>query len=260
MQAMPAEHVCHSGRAKDALHKRMREEGIQVSKPRVLFWDIETAGVNALKSDLGFCLMVGYKWAGSKKVKVLTIKKRDLRTFNDGPLLRAFSKVYKEADLTVAHFGSVFDRRFFQGRLLINKLPPIPPTKMRDTCMIARSVANYSSNRLVALGNTLTLNNRKMEKGTGWPTWWFRAMQGDMKAVRDMALYCRDDVLALEELYYRLLPFDNAHPRMYVDREQCRKCGSRSIQYHGHAFEKQNRYKRFQCNDCGDWGRDRRAA
>src|SRR6187551_3091357 len=126
------------------MHSESQEqEGrIEMTKPKILFWDIETAGVNALKSDLGFVLMVGYKWNYEKHCHVLTIEHRHLRHFNDGPILKAFSKIYNQADLTVAHFGSVFDRRYIQGRLMVNRLPAIPFTKMRDTCMIARSVAN----------------------------------------------------------------------------------------------------------------------
>lgn len=228
-----------------------------MAKPKILFFDIESGGVNALKSDLGFCLMVGYKWNYQKIAHVLTIAHKDLRHFNDGPLLAKFSAIYNKADLTVAHFGSVFDRRFIQGRLLINKLPAIPFTKMRDTCMIARSVANYSSNRLKNLGVTLDLTNKKIEKGEGWPQWWFKAMQGDMRAVQAMADYCKGDVLALEELYYRLLPFDNAHPRIYFDG--CSHCGGSHIQHRGVAFIGINRYPRFQCMDCGRWGRGRKA-
>ena len=229
-----------------------------MSNPKILFFDIESGGVNALKSDLGFVLMVGYKWSTQKNVHVLTIKHKDLRHFNDKPILTEFSKIYTQADMTVAHFGSVFDRRFIQGRLLIHQLPAIPFTKMRDTCMISRSVANYSSNRLKNLGDTLKLKHRKMEKGDGWPTWWFRAMQGDMKAIRDMALYCKDDVLALEELYYRLRPFDNPHPNLYPGRQICGSCGS-PVQYHGVAFVGVLKYRRYQCNGCGKWGRDRTA-
>ena len=234
-----------------------------MDKPKILFFDIESGGVNALKSDLGFCLMVGYKWNYEKHARILTIEHRHLRHFNDGPLLKAFSRIYNEADLTVAHFGSVFDRRFIQGRLLINKLPAIPFTRMRDTCMIARSVANYSSNRLKNLGDTLGLSNKKMEKGDGWPGWWFRAMQGDMKAIRSMAVYCKKDVLATEELYYRLLPFDNAHPRVYFGEDEtgnavCGHCGGK-VQHRGIAYVGVQRYRRYKCTSCGKWGRGRKA-
>jgi uncharacterized protein YprB with RNaseH-like and TPR domain len=242
-----------------------------ITTPKILFFDIESGGVNALKSDLGFCLMVGYKWNYEKSAHVLTIEHRHLRHFNDGPLLKEFSAIYNQADLTVAHFGSVFDRRFIQGRLMIHNLPPIPFTRMRDTCMIARSVANYSSNRLKNLGTTLSLKNQKEEKGSGWPAWWFKAMQGDMGAIRKMAHYCKADVLATEELYYRLLPFDNAHPRIYfrepLQGERCPKCGGQ-VQYRGTRIANNMRYRRFQCINsnfkkfgklCGAWGHERKA-
>ena len=220
--------------------------------PKILFFDIESAGVNALKSDLGFVIMVGYKWAHEPDVKIDVIHRRDLRKFDDRELLTRFSKRFEKADICVAHFGSVFDRRFIQGRLLINKLPPIPPTRMRDTCMIARSAANFSSNRLKHLAKILDLKNQKLDNN--WPIAWFKVMQGDMDHLRALADYCKGDVLALEDLYNRLLPFDNAHPRIYADRSVCGKCGSR-VQYRGIAYVNNNQYRRYQCIK-GHWGRE----
>lgn len=226
-----------------------------MSKPRILFFDIETAGVNALKSDLGFVLMVGYKWAHQKNAKIIKIKKKHLRHFDDQEVLTKFSKVYEKADIVVAHFGSVFDRRFIQGRLLIHSLPPLPQTVMRDTCMITRSVANFSSNRLGKLGITLDLPDKKHEKGEGWPKWWFGAMQGNMQAVRDMAVYCIGDVLSLEKLYYRIRPFDNAHPRLDRRPNRCGACGGRT-ERRGYRYVKTRRYIRYQCltPSCQKWG------
>ena len=227
-----------------------------MNKPRILFWDLETAGVNALRSDLGFVIVFGYKWSDEKRARSITIDQSSLRKFSDHKLLQETSKLLNEADLTVAHFGSVFDRRFFQGRLLINKLPPIPPTKMRDTCFISRSVANYSSNRLKHLAKILDLRHQKLENN--WPTAWFKVMQGDMKALAGLAHYCEGDVLALEELYHRLLPFDNAHPRIHMDIETCGHCGG-EVQKRGFSYVNNNRYQRVQCVKCGKWSRGRNA-
>jgi uncharacterized protein YprB with RNaseH-like and TPR domain len=225
---------------------------------KILTFDIETAGVNALRSDLGFVLMFGYKWAHESEARIITIKRRELRQFNDKPLLEKASKLLEEADLTVAHYGSVFDRRFIQGRLLINNLPAIPNTKMRDTCMIARSVANFSSNRLKNLGKTLKLKHQKMDNN--WPRAWFRAMQGDMKAIKALAEYCKGDVLATEELYFRLRPFDNPHPRIvWDDRASCPVDGE-AVEYRGFAFVGVNKYRRYVCTKCGKWSRESRAA
>ena len=229
----------------------------QQATPKILFYDIESAGVNALKSDLGFVIVFGYKWAHEKQAKAITISRKALRHFDDRQLLQRASMILSRADIVVAHYGSVFDRRFIQGRLLINKLPPIPMTKMRDTCMIARSVANFSSNRLKYLAKVLDLRHQKLDNG--WPMAWFKVMQGGMAALRRMAIYCRGDVRALEDLYYRLRPFDNAHTRLFFTSDTCSVCGS-GVEYRGYTFVNNKHYRRFVCKQCHKWGRSSHAS
>ncbi len=224
-----------------------------MSESKILCFDIESAGVNALKADLGFVILFGYKWLHEKQAHVLMIDKESLRQFDDKKLLQQASKLLEEADLLVAHFGSVFDRRFIQGRLLIHGLPPIPPTKMRDTCMIARSVANYSSNRLKHLAKILRLRHRKLENG--WPEAWFQVMQGNMKALKGLAAYCVGDVQTLEDLYLRLRPYDNPHPRMRENPSVCAVCGG-AQQRRGYRWAQQYRYQRYQCTKCKRWSHD----
>lgn len=228
-----------------------------MTAPKILFFDIESAGVNALKSDLGFVIIFGYKWAHEKKAKAIRIAKKDLKKFDDRPLLIKASKIFEQADLVVAHFGSVFDRRFIQGRLLINGLPPIPNTKMRDTCMISRSVANFSSNRLKHLCKILNLTHQKLENN--WPSAWLKVMQGNARVLSVLTEYCKGDCLALEELYFYLQPFDNPHPRMIMDRSKCGVCGN-DIEYRGYSYKGQHRYRRYQCKSCRKWGMETRRA
>ena len=224
--------------------------------PKILFFDIESAGVNALKSDLGFVIIFGYKWAHERTAHTITLTRRELERFDDRRLLKEASALMEEADLLVGHFASVFDRRFIQGRLLINRLPAVPFTKLRDTCMLARSAANFSSNRLKHLAKILDMRHQKLEND--WPTAWFEVMKGNMRVLGELATYCRGDVLALEELYERLKPFDNAHPRIFEDRTKCRICGA-AVQYRGTCFVGEHRYRRFQCTGCGKWDRERKA-
>jgi hypothetical protein len=219
---------------------------------KILSFDIESAGVNALKSDLGFVICFGFKWLHQSRAHCLTIDKKSLRHFDDRKLLIEASKLIAEADIIVGHFASVFDRRFIQGRLLINGLDPIPPVKMRDTCMLARSIANYSSNRLKHLCKILGLKNQKLDNG--WPMSWFKVMQGDFKALKGMAEYCKGDVLAVEELYLRLRPFDNPHPRIVADRSKCGICGG-DVEYRGFAYNGESKYRRYVCKVCHKWGK-----
>jgi uncharacterized protein YprB with RNaseH-like and TPR domain len=227
-------------------------------KPRILFFDLETDGVNALKADLGFVVCFGYKWAGERTTYCLTIDQESLARNDDSKLLIEASAIFEQADIVVAHFGSVFDRRFLRGRLLVHHLPPIPTTKMRDTCMIARSVANFSSNRLGHLAEILGLKQKKYQKkgGSEWPGWWYRVMRGDMEALAAMAEYCKQDVRTLEAVYNALLPFDNAHPRLSFDRAKCSICGG-DVEYKGYSYVGEFRYRRFRCLKCTRWGRER---
>jgi uncharacterized protein YprB with RNaseH-like and TPR domain len=232
-------------------------------EPKILFFDLETAGVNALRSDLGFVVCFGYKWAHEDKVHCLTIDLgRTKDKFSDRELLKQASAIFEQADLVVAHFGSVFDRRFLQGRLLINELPPIPQTKMRDTCFMARSIANFSSNRLKHLANILDLKNKKQDKDRDddapWPGAWFKVLAGDQKALQGMAKYCKQDVLVLEELYDRLKTFDNNHPRLHDDRSRCGLCGG-PVEYRGYSYQLTNKYRRYVCKACKKWGRETNA-
>ena len=227
--------------------------------PKILSFDIESAGVNALKADLGFVILFGYKWAHEEEAHVITIDRQSLRRFDDKALLRQASAIMAQADLVVGHFASLFDRRFIQGRLLINGLPPIPPTKIRDTCLIARSLATFSSNRLKHLAKILRLSHQKLDNN--WPTAWFKVMQGSVRHLNALAKYCKGDVEAVEELYFKLRPFDQPHPRLYPSEKgttRCAACGGK-VAWRGTVPLGENVYRRYQCLTCWRWGRERKA-
>ena len=175
---------------------------------KTLIYDIETAGVNALKADLGFVIVFGYKWLGEKSAHVLTINQKDLQKFDDRELLVRVSKLLQQADVVVTHYGSNFDKKFLQGRLMINDLPGFPHPPVRDTCLGLRVVTNFSSKRLKHAAKIMQFKHQKLEND--WPRAWFQIMRGNMKVLRDLAKYCIGDVLADEELYLRLRPYVKA--------------------------------------------------
>lgn len=228
--------------------------------PKILIWDLETAGVNALNCDLSSIVCFGYKWLGEKHSHVLTIDQfpnwfsKD--GLNDYGLLKRGLEIISEADLTVAHYGDRFDKPFFAGRCIINKLTPPPPVKMRDTWYIAYKAFKFSSNRLANLADILGVGEKKYSKKVPdeWPGWWLKAMAGNEKAIHEMAKYCKQDVQTLEQVYLRLAPYDTAHPRVY-DRSVCGFCGG-EVEYRGFEITRESRYRRFQCLKCGKWGRD----
>jgi len=239
-----------------------------MSNPRILIYDIETGGVNALRSSLGMMLCFGYKWLDEKQVHCLTVDQykgwfdpKRPQPIDDKPILWDALKIMESADLLVAHYGDRFDRRFVQGRCAINDLPPPPPTKQRDTWRIMRGAFNFSSNRLGDAAMFLGLKEQKHQKSRDeWPGWWLQAMAGHAPAIHAMANYCKQDVLTLEQLYLRVRPYDNLnHPHVWLDRAACGMCGKKTIQYRGFAYVGINKYRRFVCTSCGRWGRERKA-
>jgi len=77
-----------------------------------------------------------------------------------------------------------------------------------------------------------------------------------------MREYNEQDVLLTEELYQLLLPWiPGLNLPVYRAGNDdlgpfCPACESSNIQYRGVARTLTRTYRRFQCNDCGRWGRD----
>lgn len=233
------------------------------NKPKILLWDLETDGMNSFYADLGSIVNFGWKWLGEKETHVLKIcDYKDWfdpeRTFplNDKPLIEAALKIMEEADLCVAHYGDKFDRRFFQGRCAIHGLTPPPPTKQRDTWRIAKTHFKFSSNRLGHLAEVLGLQQKKASKGRDeFPGWWLRVLAGSKRAVYEMSEYCAQDVRTVEQVYLRVRPYDQPHPRVVLDRSRCGVCGGK-VEYRGLAHVGENVYRRFRCVKCKKWGRE----
>ena len=235
-----------------------------MNEPKVLIWDIETAGVNALNADLSAVVCFGYKWLGEREAHVLTIDNyrgwfKQGVGLNDRPLLVDALEIMADADLLVAHYGDRFDKPFFAGRCIIHGLTPPPPTKQRDTWYIAYKNFKFSSNRLANLADILGLGQKKYRKSVPdeWPGWWHRALAGDRVAIAEMAKYCAQDVQTLEQVYLRLRPYDQPHPRLYYSDGNgvCGRCGGHA-KYRGIAYVSERRYRRLRCSDCGRWSRE----
>lgn len=237
--------------------------------PKILIWDLETAGVNAFYADLGVIVNFGYKWLGEKLTHCLLAS--DYRGWfvnnqiNDEPLVRAALRIMGEADLLVAHFGDKFDRRFFNARCAVHGLEPPPPIKQRDTWKILKGAFRFRSNRLLDAAMTFGLEEQKHQKTRDeWPGWWMRAMGGSASALREMAEYCKQDVRTLEQLYLKIRAYDNQqHPLFFHskdDRTVCGYCGS-AVQYRGVYYAGKNKYRKYVCKNrvCMRWGREGRA-
>ena len=73
-----------------------------------------------------------------------------------------------------------------------------------------------------------------------------------------MEKYNKQDVVLLEKLYVKLLPWITAHPNVGAfqeDKAVCPHCGGIDYQKRGLATAALMQYQRYRCNDCGTWFR-----
>ena len=238
-------------------------------KSKMLFLDIETS------PSLGY---VWGKWEQNvlefeKEWYILSFSAKDINkkaeTFglpdfkasykknkeDDKALITKLWSYLDEAELICAHNGKKFDMKKINSRFVYHGLPPPSPYKVVDTLLEARRHFGFTSNKLDELGRYLKIG-RKLSH-TGFKLW-LDCLKGDMKAWKLMKMYNEQDVILLEKLYKKLLPFMNTHPPvgMYNGKPMsCPNCGSSHVQRRGFMKTRTSVYQRFQCQDCGSWSK-----
>lgn len=232
---------------------------VKLKFPKVLFWDLEVAGVDSLSADRSFVVCFGYKWGNEKAKCISVLDYPGKNCQDDRNLLRAAREILDEADILVAHYGDKFDRKFVRARLRKHRLSPIPNTRLIDTCLLARGAYRLSSNRLGNLASFLGVKTGKMEKRGGWPDWWMGALRGDKPSVRKMSVYCAQDVQCLSEVYEVMKPdIPNKYGfNMAIGKpvKCCASCGG-TMNSRGYYFSEKKMFRRLQCRECGKWDHD----
>ena len=174
---------------------------------------------------------------------------------DDKELMKVLWKYLDTAEIVCAHNGKKFDMKKINSRFVYHGLPLPSPYKVVDTLQEARKHFGFTSNKLDDLGRYLKIG-RKLSH-TGFKLW-LDCLKGDMKAWATMKRYNEQDVILLEKLYKRLLPYMNNHPPagMYNGKPMsCPNCGSGHVQRRGIMKTRTNIYQRFQCQDCGAWSK-----
>lgn len=226
---------------------------------RILAFDIEASN---LAANFGLLLSFGSKIVGKRGISVLNIL--DYMDEAGGDIIRAekvllmdVSEILLNAEVWLSHYGGRgrYDQNFLNTRLLYHRLPVLPPNHAHvDTWKVSARDLRLSNNRLNTISEFL---ETKGEKNKIKPEQWIRALGGHRPSMDYIVEHNRRDVQVLEEVYLRLRPLVTDHPK--VGRGKCEACGSSHVNYHGLHLAQQRRYRRFQCMQCGKWGRDRKA-
>lgn len=238
----------------------------KINGPRILLIDIETAPIlgyvwglwennlslSQIKSDW-YILSYSAKFLGEKKIYY-----KDQRNVenveNDKELLKEIWKLLDSSDIVITQNGISFDHKKINARFILNGLPPPSSFKKIDTMRIAKKHFGFTSNKLEYMSDKLCSKYKKLshKKYPGFELW-KACISGDKKAWEEMKKYNIHDVLALEELFNKLQPWDNSiNLNLYTDTlDTVCSCGSKKFNKNGYAYTSTGRYQRYSCSNCG---------
>lgn len=191
------------------------------------------------------------KWLDDKKVMFDSVYQSTPKR-----MLSNIHKLLDEADAVVHYNGKSFDIPTLNKEFLIYGFPPPAPYKQIDLINTARSQFRFTSNKLDYICQRLGLG-QKTE--TSFQLW-VDCMNKDQNAWKKMEKYNRNDVLMLEALYNKLLPWIRNHPNVGLYKKKslcCPHCGGTHYHSRGYSYTSTCRYNRFRCTACGTWFRDR---
>lgn len=232
---------------------------------RILALDLETAPMVAYIWQLkqngyittdkivkdGYTLCWAAKWVGEPKVMFDSIHKSSKKD-----MLKNIHKLMDEADCILTYNGTSFDNPILNKEFIEAGMAPPAPYKHIDLIKTARSQFRFASNKLDWVATKLGLGGKVKHKGMEL---WTECMAGNNDGWRTMEKYNKQDVVLLEKLYYKMLPWIKNHPNhgLYDSegRPSCPNCGGKRLQRRGFATTTSRKYARYQCTDCGKWVR-----
>lgn len=239
---------------------------------KILLFDIETSPILAYVWDLfdqnialnqivedWSVLSWSAKWLGSAEVFYQdTRKEKNVR--DDRRILKGIWQLLDEADIVITQNGKKFDQKKLNARFRIHGMQPPSSYKHIDTLQLAKKHFGFTSNKLEYMSEKLCTKYKKLKhKKYPGQEMWNECLKGNADAWREMEKYNKHDVLALEELYTKLIPWDSAvNFNVYHDDAVTRcTCGGTQFRSRGYYYTATGKFQRFKCLKCGAETRSR---
>lgn len=234
-----------------------------MAKPRILIWDIENLPNkgyffqlrNEMPIPIQFVMKehsiisIAYKFYGEKEKGVISIAdfpdklKKD--PYDDSGVVKKFvEEILSQADYVVAHYGDRHDTPMLHTRCLMNNIPAPKPIPTIDTWKLIRKHFKLNTNKLDHIATWLGLGNKHSMSAIDW----VNCAHGDVKAINKMAKYNMQDVLLLEKVFQKVLPY--VETKIYRQPDQCPHCHSTKLKVYGEYFTKTARKIVLRCIKC----------
>jgi hypothetical protein len=173
-------------------------------------------------------------------------------------MLKGIYALLDIADAVVTYNGDKFDLPVLNKEFLLCGLNPPSPYKKIDLLRTVRRNFRFASNKLDHVSQQLGLGKKVDHEGFEL---WLKCMNKDADAWKKMEEYNVQDVILLEKLYHKLMPWIQSHPNqnLFSDEHICPSCASPKIQKRGTSISSTGVYQRYQCRACGTWSQSTKA-
>lgn len=223
---------------------------VETSPNTAFVWGLfdQTIPITAIKESSSV-LCWSAKWHGKKELMFDSVHKSSHKK-----MLEGIHALMDEADAICHYNGTRFDIPVLNKEFILAGMSPPAPSKDIDLLRTARSRFKFTSNKLDYVAQVLGLGSKT--KHTGYQLW-IDCMNRCPKAWKLMERYNKQDVLLLEKVHDRLLPWIKNYPNqnLYGKINSCPSCGSKKMQRRGTAVSVNVKYQRWQCLGCGKWSK-----
>lgn len=231
---------------------------------RILLLDIETApntahvwglwqqnvSINQLRES-SYVLCWAAKWLGEKDVMFSSVYAGPHKS-----MLRKIHALLDEADSVIHYNGTKFDIPTLNKEFIIHGMHQPSPYKQMDLLKVARNQFKFPSNKLDYVAHALGAGKKTKHIGHEL---WIKCMERDPKAWALMEKYNKNDVVLLEKVFDKLLPWmkNPINHNTFNDAEDlvCPNCGEDHYQNRGFAYTQAGKFSRHQCLECFSWFR-----
>jgi len=168
---------------------------------RIMMWDIEATSLNA---SYGRAICMCFKGVGEKRVISLEAHKMA----EEPEMLAQLGEVWDDLDAVVTWNGLLYDKRFIAARRLYYGMTPLPKKFHLDLLWIHKQHFKTGSHRLDSVLQELGCRTQKHHVPA---TEWSKASEPthpeSSRAFAQIVKHCQHDVISLEEVYHKLLPY-----------------------------------------------------
>lgn len=183
-----------------------RKHELVTENKKVGHLDIESSQLNA---SFGFIISWAIKVDGKNQIISDRLTEDDFmvkdKLDTDKRVVMSLVKALSEFDVITTYYGEYFDIPFIRSRCLKHGQKFLEHGSINhiDVWKIAKRNLKLHSHRLEAVADHMGVNSKTKLQ----PSTWARATMGDTRAIHEVYVHNREDVITLEKVYHLLRPY-----------------------------------------------------